>query len=1083
VVIGGTFNEYDGVPRSHVARLLPDGSLDPSFDPHLGPDGPVFAVAPQSDGRLVIGGMFNMVDGRPRNYLARLNQDGSLDESFVPDLPASMSGIGTLDVRALLVQADERILHSGSIYWLGRRESDGTADLIFARQVQPFNDGGSVNPTFRAYALATDADGKILVGAAFGLRRFHPAGASDTSFTSTANPPFSNDSSEVEAVALLPGGRILIGGRFTAVRGVRRVGLACLEPDGTLTSAFSGVFTNVAVVNALAVTPDGKVILAGMFNVIAGVPCGGIARLNADGTLDPGFHSDLQPETMSGQTPALNALAIRDDGSTVIGGNFSSVSGFPRGAVAQLHGDPPAPPVITTQPVSQTVAEGRGVSLFVSGAYSSATEHQWQLAGTNLPGAIHPALELRDVRQADAGDYTLVLRNASGSVTSEVATLTVTAAAAGVGKTDLDFGRGAGVDGAVACSVATLDGKVIIAGLFRHVHGVPRTFIARLHTDGSLDESFDAGPIQLGLPARYGLGIVAMAADNQGRVYLGGSFTNIQGAMRRGIARLNPSGQLDTTYAAGTGADATVLDLALQPNGTLFIGGEFLSVEGTQRLGIARLDSAGHLDPSFAPVIPITASTVVYALGLQTGGGILASGDLLSLTGGHLVRFKQNGATDTAFTPGISIERAPRALTVEPASGRVYLTMGPIIVAGGLGERILGLNSNGSLIASFRPDGYALGSVRRLALDGCGRLLVGTTSTNVNGLRRTHLARILPDGNLDPEFNPTLDGTVTSILPRPWDDSVFVAGGFSFANGVRRRGFAQLLGEPVSAAAITNEPVGQSIATGQELLLRIGVACPPSPALQWFRNGVAVPGATNTTLRFPNALTTLAGNFVVVVSNIAGVQTSLVATVTVAPPDISPARVDFDFFPGPGPGPDGAVRALALQEDGKLWIGGDFTNVHGIPRQSLARLNRDGSLDLSFDLAALGSFDPTRIPIIYALAVQPDGALLFGGTFMFRRNPRLYYDLVRIGANGELDLAFTPGAAGEPETRSLLVEPDGRIIVGRSIAGCAALRPADGLVDNTFNVSADNSVLSLARTADGQLIGGGAFSSVNSRTR
>jgi uncharacterized delta-60 repeat protein len=838
------------------------------------------------------------------------------------------------------------------------------------------------------------------------------------------------------------------------------------------------------VVNALAVTPDGKVMLAGMFNVIAGVPCGGIARLNADGTLDPGFHSDLQPETMSGQTPSLNALAIRDDGSTVIGGNFSSVSGFPRGAVAQLHGDPPAPPVITTQPVSQTVAEGRGVSLFVSGAYSSATEHQWQLAGTNLPGAIHPALELRDVRQADAGDYTLVLRNASGSVTSEVATLTVTAAAAGVGKTDIDFGRGAGVDGAVACSVATLDGKVIIAGLFRHVHGVPRTFIARLHTDGSLDESFDAGAIQLGLPAKYGLGIVALASDDQGRVYLGGSFTNIQGALRHGIARLNPSGQLDTTYAAGTGADATVLDLALQPNGTLFMGGEFLSVEGTQRLGIARLDRAGHLDPSFAPVIPITASTVVYALGLQTGGGILASGDLLSFTGGHLVRFKQNGATDTAFTPGISIDRAPRALTVDPASGRIYLGLGTIIVNGGLlAERILGLNSNGSFIATFSQNGYAVRSVQRLALDSCGRLLVGTSSTNVSGLRRTHLARFHPDGNLDLEFNPTLDGTVTSILPRPWDDSVFVAGAFSFANGVRRCGFAQLLGQPVAAPAITNQPLGQSIATGQELLLRIGVACPPFPALQWFRNGVAVPGATNATLQFPNALITQAGNYVVVVSNIAGVQTSLVATVTVAPPDISPARVDFDFFPGPGPGPDGAVRALALQEDGKLWIGGDFTNVHGIPRQSLARLNRDGSLDMSFDLAALGSFDPARIPIIYALAVQPDGALLFGGTFMFRRNPRLYYDLVRIGANGELDLAFTPGGAGEPETRSLLVEPDGRIIVGRYISGFTALRPADGSLDMTFRASADNSVFSLARTADGQLIGGGAFSSVNSRTR
>ena len=84
IVIGGAFTSYDGNARSGIARLNQDGSIDRSFNPGTGVDGPIRAVVALEDGKVLVGGDFIMVDGIQRNYLARLNQDGSLDTTFDP---------------------------------------------------------------------------------------------------------------------------------------------------------------------------------------------------------------------------------------------------------------------------------------------------------------------------------------------------------------------------------------------------------------------------------------------------------------------------------------------------------------------------------------------------------------------------------------------------------------------------------------------------------------------------------------------------------------------------------------------------------------------------------------------------------------------------------------------------------------------------------------------------------------------------------------------------------------------------------------------------------------------------------------
>jgi hypothetical protein len=76
-----------------------------------------------------------------------------------------------------------------------------------------------------------------------------------------------------------------------------------------------------------------------------------------------------------------------------------------------------------------------------------------------------------------------------------------------------------------------------------------------------------------------------------------------------------------------------------------------------------------------------------------------------------------------------------------------------------------------------------------------------------------------------------------------------------------------------------------------------------------------------------------------------------------------------------GSGANNEVTTIAVQPDGKILVGGAFTQFDGVPRNRLVRLNPDGSLDTGFDPGA--GFD--GIP--RTLAVQADGGILAGGSF------------------------------------------------------------------------------------------------------
>jgi uncharacterized delta-60 repeat protein len=346
IIIGGNFNVYNGVDVGDmVARLNTDGTVDTTFNVHRpGADYFVKAVAVQADGKIIIAGHFMKYNGvNASDHIARLNTDGSLDTTFNP------GGTGANnDVSAVALQSDGKILIGGFFTsyngdasasdHIARLNTDGTLDTSF-------NMGGAgANNTVQAIAVQTD--GKILIGGLFltyddlnasdKIARLNTDGTLDTSF----NMGGTGANNTVLALALQSDGKILIGGFFTSYNGNTSASdrIARLNTDGTLDTSFNmgGAGANNTV-RTIAVQPNGKILIGGDFLRYNNDPSASdrIARLNTDGTLDTSFnYGGLGADNF------LLAIAVQADGKILIGGEFFTYNGVPgTDYITRLYGD------------------------------------------------------------------------------------------------------------------------------------------------------------------------------------------------------------------------------------------------------------------------------------------------------------------------------------------------------------------------------------------------------------------------------------------------------------------------------------------------------------------------------------------------------------------------------------------------------------------------------------------------------------------------------------------------------------------------------------------------------------------------
>lgn len=317
IIIGGGFTTVGAATRNYLARLNSDGTLDADYDPNA--NDWVFSTALQADGKNIIGGSFTALNGVSRNRIARLNADGTLDTGFDPNANDW--------VYSAVVQPDGKIIICGSFTALGgvtynriaRLNADGTIDAGFNTSV----DG-------EVYTAVLQADRKIVIAGAFiavdgversSIARLNPDGTLDSNFNPKPN-------SSVYSVAWQSDGKILMGGNFTAVGTAERNRLARINSDGTLDSLNLNVN---GPVNTIVLQSDGKVIFGGGFSSIGATSRNNIARLNAEGSVDAAFNPN--PNSL------VFSMALQSNGKILVAGDFTTVGGVAANRITRLDND------------------------------------------------------------------------------------------------------------------------------------------------------------------------------------------------------------------------------------------------------------------------------------------------------------------------------------------------------------------------------------------------------------------------------------------------------------------------------------------------------------------------------------------------------------------------------------------------------------------------------------------------------------------------------------------------------------------------------------------------------------------------
>ncbi len=336
ILVGGAFTGVNGVARNQLFRLNSDGSLDLSFNTPLlfnSLVGNVTSLALQPDGKILVGG--HLLIGIDVKNVVRLNANGSHDSSFSPN------ELGGSSVNVIVLQPDGKIIIGGQIGNYGGVSGSGIVRL---------NQNGSLDASLglvsglenTVYSAALQADGKIIVGGQFSvsgttpvqrnIARLNTNGTLDSSFVIG-----SGADNNVNAIAIQPDGKILVGGIFANFNGTPRNQIVRLNPTGSFDSAFTASSTSGAGVLTIKLQSNGKIILGGGFGFVNGVQQSVIARLNANGSLDSFYPRN--PPT-NGADNLVRAIAYQPCGKILIGGDFFTVAGVPRSRLARLI-DPP----------------------------------------------------------------------------------------------------------------------------------------------------------------------------------------------------------------------------------------------------------------------------------------------------------------------------------------------------------------------------------------------------------------------------------------------------------------------------------------------------------------------------------------------------------------------------------------------------------------------------------------------------------------------------------------------------------------------------------------------------------------------
>jgi hypothetical protein len=699
--IGGQFT-YVGPPTGGFAALDAGGAPDKAFPPV---NGTIFAIAADGAGGWYVGGSFDKVGGHPRNNLAHLKADKSLDFAWNPNANRK---VYTLAAAGGTVYAGGEFTAIGGL----SRSNIAALDASTGLATPWAPDANSI-----VWALAVAPDNTIYAGGQFtsigGQSRNRIAALDASTGLPTTWEPNPNNS-VVRSLAVAPpisegsDSTIYAGGDFTNIGGQDRNRIAALHADTGLATDWDP--NSDSIVYSLAVAPDNKIYAGGNFTHIGGQNRNRIAALHADS----GLATDWDPNA----NDIVYSLAVAPGSTIYAAGGFTSIGGENRYYIAAL--DAETGSATTWNPIADSTVW----SLGVNGSTISAGG-----AFVSIGGQLRNRIAALDVSTGSATAWNPNADNTVRSLALNGSTIYAGGLFTNIGGQDRNRIAALWVDTGLATdwnpdandivySLAVAspisegsDSTVYAGGDFTNIGGQDRNRIAALGAGTGLaaDWNPDAN------------GIVQSLALNGSTIYVGGDFTNIGGQDRNRIAALG----VDTGRATDWNPDAsnTVSALVVAPpvsgpgNSTIYAGGWFKSIGGQTRYYIAALDagtgSATDWDPN--------SNHVVFTLALRNN--TIYAGGWFSRIGGQLrdyiAALDVSTGNATAWSPNAS--NSVYTLAVGAGDSPIYAGGGFLTIGGQTHYAVAALRDGAAACQSAGSGG----SWRASNWSNCGNAIPG----------------------------------------------------------------------------------------------------------------------------------------------------------------------------------------------------------------------------------------------------------------------------------------------------------------------------------------------------------------------
>lgn len=1007
-----------------LIRLSSNGALDTDWNPEPIPptDGQpslihnVFQIIPQSEDRILIATSPTNSTFDDRAMLSRLKRNGTFDDTF-----------------SLF----------GGRFWAAAALAGDRTVIKLAQQIRILDVKGNPDvPPFEFTSfgpiLATTPQGAILVDTLItpregGLLRLSSQLTRDDSWVITPlNRPLT-------AIAVQNDGSVLVTGKFSRVSDQPSSALIRLTADGEWDRSFSAD-PELNGITALSLERTDRILSIGGFQSIDGLNAPGIARIIADPPhpyppfiYRPSFSTNL---IIPRWTPFRINMAIAGwpvpnlqwerDGRPIEGQtNSTLVIDFPTAQESGLYvlhaqndigSESSLPvrltvvedrPVFTVSPTNSTIEAGTTYTNSAATLAFPDASYQWLWNGYPIAGETGAVIIQSEVFTTNSGFFSVIASNSFGSVTSQIAQLTVLPQRVFPGATDLEF---------------NVRGQI---GFFQKVPtpffmGVER---AEFNNDGSL-LLLKSGFMGLSrgslIDTNFTLktnGVLSRVDDfrrslDDRILVLGTSFVS---GHRDSIVRFFSNGMPDSTFHFQSEWLYRINDWKVDPAGTVWIVAQTNSTPVGQPSSIVfQLKEDGSLgfQPSLNGLVKAAATEILNF----DHGAVLLKG-VFRRNGASsdepVIRLLADGTLDNGFaTPFESTKPISKMISLPDHK---WMVLGESRIfsnsTGILTPEIYRLESNGAMDPSFQSEMQLdFAQIQDLTVDSAGQVYVAGIfqQIHVSPPRSAQVIRLLPDGGVDHEFVGTWRASDRyeladhiSALP---DGKLFIYGNnnrFAFANEQRRFGCAILHNLPESAPVIVASPTNMTVSAGSRLSLRAKVAVIPTCSLLWTFNSETIPGANQSTLTLESALVSQAGTYRLVASNALGIATQVIAQVVVTPAPHALGGINPHFTSKLSA--DLSLDDIQPLAGGQFIVGGSFRSWEGTARSSVAVINQEGQLDSTFSVPL--STNRFGLLQVRRIAVQSDHKIILAGSFRYAGNPA-YEDLIRIRPDGSLDDSF-----------------------------------------------------------------------------